>query len=323
MLQVHHRLKAGLFPNCRKLGEDLEVSGKTIQRDIDFMRDRLGLPIVYDQLRFGFFYSEPVTGFPTIEVSEGEVVALLVAEKALMQYRGTSFEKPLRAAFEKITEGLRGSIDFKWDEVDASISFKDAGAGVADLALFESVSRGVLRSSELSFEYRKLKSEKYETRRVHPYHLGCIKSLWYLFAYDLARGEVRTFALPRMRKVKETGARFRKPPGFSIARHLRGSFGVLTGKDLRRVRIRFDGVAARMVEERQWHPSQKIEQTGGGIELKLELNSLEEIKSWVLGWGAHARVLEPPELVDRVRAAIEELALVYATPVASPGPDFS
>ena len=43
MVRLHERLKAGEFPNCRKLAGELEVSSKTIQRDIDFMRDRLGV----------------------------------------------------------------------------------------------------------------------------------------------------------------------------------------------------------------------------------------------------------------------------------------
>src|SRR6184192_4204690 len=124
MMRMHHRLKAGRYPNCRKLADELEVSSKTVQRDIDFMRDRLGLPIQYDQLHFGFYYTEPVTNFPSIEVSEGEVVALFVAHKALGQYKGTSFEKPLTAAFRKITDGLQDTIRFQWGAVNDAISFK-------------------------------------------------------------------------------------------------------------------------------------------------------------------------------------------------------
>jgi predicted DNA-binding transcriptional regulator YafY len=76
MMRMHQRLKAGRYPNCRKLADELEVSAKTVQRDIDFMRYRLGLPIEYDQLHFGFYYSEPVSSFPNVEISEGELVAL-------------------------------------------------------------------------------------------------------------------------------------------------------------------------------------------------------------------------------------------------------
>ena len=106
MLRIHERLKSGSFPNCRQMAADLEVSTKTIQRDVDFMRDRLDLPIDFDWQKNGFHYTAPVENFPTVQVTERELVALFVAEKALAQYRGTPFEKPLHAAFEKFTSGL-------------------------------------------------------------------------------------------------------------------------------------------------------------------------------------------------------------------------
>jgi len=308
MMRLHERLKAGAFPNCRKLADELEVSTKTIQRDIDFMRDRLGLPIEYDQLHFGFVYTEPVTSFPSIEVSEGEVIALFVAQKALEQYRGTSFEKPLKTAFEKITEGLKDRIGFHWVDVDSAISFRGLGTSVADLELFETVSRAVLDSHELGFEYKKLGSSGHEARRVQPYHLGCVENQWYLFAFDLARQQLRTFALPRMRSVLNTKARFRRPADFSITKHLGDSFGVFTGKAQHRVRLRFDAFAARLVGERNWHPSQKIKQLAGGeIELSLTLGSLEEVERWVLSWGEHVQVLEPAELKKRIRRVAEAI----------------
>src|SRR6266853_1259490 len=115
MMRLHAALKSHHFPNCRKIAVELEVSPKTIQRDIDFMRDRLGLPIGYDAQQFGFYYTEAVTGFPSIEVSEGEITALFVAQKALAQYKGTPFERPLHSAFRRITlttKGFRRPADF-------------------------------------------------------------------------------------------------------------------------------------------------------------------------------------------------------------------
>ena len=303
MMRLHLKLTAGDFPNCRKLADELEVSSKTIQRDIDFMRDQLGLPIEYDQLNFGFIYTEPVTHFPSIEVSEGEVVALFVAQKALEQYHGTSFEKPLQTAFEKIADGLKDRIKFKWGDVDSAVSFRGIGISVADLELFETVSRAVLDSHELVFEYKKLGSNRFEDRRVQSYHLGCVENQWYLFAFDLARQQLRTFALPRMRNARNTKMRFSRPADFSINDHLGGSFGVFKGKAKHQVRICFDAFAARLVSERQWHTSQKMKRLSEGrLELTMKLDSLEEIERWVLSWGAHARVLEPLELKNRISA---------------------
>jgi predicted DNA-binding transcriptional regulator YafY len=312
MMRLHAALKAKRFPNCQKIAAELEVSAKTIQRDIDFMRYRLGLPIDYHPQEFGFFYTEPVTGFPSIEVSEGEITALLVAQKALAQYKGTPFERPLHSAFRKLTDGLKDRVSFSWHDLEDAISFRSAGASAADLELFETVSKGVLRCVELEFEYRKLNSAGYEMRRVRPYHLGCLENQWYLFAEDLERKQIRTFALPRMRKVKLTTKGFRRPADFSIAQILSGSFGVHSGGKKQRIRIEFDSFAARLVAERKWHESQRVrEMTSGSIILELELGGLEEIERWVLSWGKHARVLAPKELATRIRDEAGAIVNLY------------
>ena len=106
--------------------------------------------------------------------------------------------------------------------------------------------------------------------------------------------------------------RFSRPPDFSITKHLSESLGVFSTNGRFKVRLEFDDFAARLVSERNWHPSQKIKQLPGGtIELRLELGSLEEIGRWILSWGAHARVLEPAELKKRI--------LVAATAILSAG----
>ncbi len=312
MLRIHQRLKGGQCPNCTQLAADLEVAGKTIQRDIDFMRDRLDLPIEFDRERNGFIYTAPVENFPTVQVTEGELVAMCVAEKALAQYRGTPFEKPLHAAFRKLTEGLKETVSFAWSDMDSSISFRSLGTTVADLELFETVSRAVLRSLELEFDYRTLRGSQHERRRAQPYHLGCIENQWYLFAHDLDRQQMRTFVLSRMRNPRNTGKRFHRPVGFSLAEHLRGSFGVFKGATSQAIRIRFDAWAAQLIRERQWHPSQKTKELPAGeLELTLQLTSFAEIHRWILSWGEHARVLAPKALGETIRATLKKMDTLY------------
>jgi predicted DNA-binding transcriptional regulator YafY len=71
MMRLHEQLAADRYPNCRKLAEEFEVSAKTVQRDVSFMRDRMGLPIEYDKARFGFRYVRPVSGFPAMGIESG------------------------------------------------------------------------------------------------------------------------------------------------------------------------------------------------------------------------------------------------------------
>ncbi|OAI42079.1 hypothetical protein AYO41_04760, partial [Verrucomicrobia bacterium SCGC AG-212-E04] len=292
MMRMHRLIQSGKYPNCRKLADELEVCAKTVQRDIDFMRYRLQLPIEYDQLKFGFYYSGPVAGFPAMEMSAGELVALLIAEKALAQHRGTIFEQPLRSACQRLAEGLQDRVTVDWNELDQAISFRSAGVAAPELAVFDALSRAVVGSLEISFQYLKLRSTQHEFRRAQPYHLGCVENQWYVFGHDLDRGQMRTFALPRMRAVKLTKRKFERPADFSIAKHLAESFGVFaTGAASRpqRIVVRFDAFAARLVSERTWHPTQEIRALAGGeIELSMQLSGLEEIERWVLSWGGHA-----------------------------------
>jgi proteasome accessory factor B len=284
---------------------DLEVATKTVQRDIEFMRDRLDLPIEFDFRRNGFRYTAPVENFPTVQVTEQELIALFVAEKAMAQYKGTPFEKPLHAAFEKLTEGLTGTVSFHWSDMDSAISFRAIGTTVADLEVFDTLSRAALHSQELEFEYHKLTGKGYEGRRVQPYHLGNVDGQWYVFGFDLDREQMRTFAVGRMKNVRLTGKWFTRPADFSLTKHLSDSFGVFSadGKP-QDVRIRFDAFAARLVRERRWHASQKIKELENGeIELSLTLGDLTEIQRWVLSWGEHARVISPQSLQKQVHDA--------------------
>ena len=71
------------------------------------------------------------------------------------------------------------------------------------------------------------------------------------------------------------------------------------------MRIELKGYAARLVQERRWHPSQQItplNATNSRVEVRFEVGRLEEMVRWTLSWGSQAKVLEPKELRDQVRA---------------------
>ena len=117
MVRIHQALDSGSYPNATTLAHQLEVSAKPIHRDLEFMRDRLKLPIQYDGSRFGYFYTEHVKAFPALQITEGELVALVVAEKALRQYRGTSFEQPLLSALSKMEQSLPDTISLSLHDI--------------------------------------------------------------------------------------------------------------------------------------------------------------------------------------------------------------
>jgi proteasome accessory factor B len=312
MMRIHDELRRGALVNCTRLVKLLEVSRKTVVRDIAFMRDRLDLPIEYDAPIRAYRYTYPVTSFPTVQVTEGELLALLVARRALEQYQGTPFHRQLELAFEKLTSGLKDRISFSPADELRAVSFKNIGLGKTDLAAFNALSGAVLRQFEVEFVYKKAGAAAAEKRRVQPYHLSHRENLWYLIGLDLERAALRTFALPRLQDVRVTKTNFVRPADFSPERYFANALGVVPGTENHHVRIRFSATAADRVRERVWHESQSVQELpGGAIELSLRLGTLTEVERWVLGWGQLAEVLAPASLRTRMREVSEGLARMY------------
>lgn len=304
MLQIHRAIASGGFPNATRLARELEVSTKSIQRDLEFMRDRLELPLAYDERRYGYYYTQPVSDFPMITITEGELFALVVAEKAVQQYRGTNFEKPLLSALHKLAQALPDTVSLHLADWDRTISFRTSAEPLLNLETFDALARATARHHQLELEYRKPGRTAPERRLVDPYHLANINGEWYLFAYDHLRQDVRTFVPARIQSLRDTGRTFRPPAGFSVDNRLRGSFGVHEGEGRFEVVLRFSARVADYIREKRWHPSQVLsELDGGGVELRLRLSSLVEIERWILGWAGEVRVVHPPELAAAVTTA--------------------
>ena len=308
MLRIHQEIQAGGLPNANTLAAKLEVSSKSIHRDLEFMRDRLELPLEYDETRRGYHYTQAVSSFPTLQITEGELFALLVAEKALQQYRGTNFERPLLSAFKKMSASLPDTISLNLADWEQAISFRTRAEPVLNLKTFDALGKATAQRQQLELVYRKPGRRDAETRVVDPYHLANINGEWFLFAFDHLRQDVRTFVPARIKAIKPTGKTFPRPQKFSLEKRLRDSFGVFSAQGRYDVAIRFNELVADYIREKRWHDSQElIELKDGGVELRLELSSLPEIERWVLSWGGNAVVVKPPELADMVKKSAQKI----------------
>lgn len=307
-MQIHQALTANKYPNANTLAEMLEVSPKSIHRDLEFMRDRMLLPLAFSQVNNGYYYTEPVASFPTVQVSEGELFALVLAEKALQQYRRTPFEKPLLSAIRKMANSLPDTISLNLAELEQAISFRTSAESILDLHIFDMLARAAGARKQLKLQYRKPGQPQAEARVVDPYHLANINGEWFLFAYDHARQAIRTFVPSRIQGAELTGKTFERPARFSVEKTLQDSFGVHSGKETHQVVIRFAPAVADYIREKKWHPSQQLRGLkNGGVELELKLSSLLEIQRWILGWGGTAIVVKPRELAESIRSAAKAI----------------
>jgi len=309
--RIRELIQSGTYPNCGSIARDLEVAVKTVTRDIELMRDRLGCPIEYDSQRRGYFFSGPVDGFPNVPVTEAELLALFIAREAMAQYKGTPFQGPIEAALDKLTAALNQRAPEPEDPLPL-ISFHSIGADKADEATFRRLMEAARDRRVVRFSHRKVGAPDTLRREVQPYCILCIENHFYLLGFDLERKAIRKFAVPRIRELEVTEERFIRPQDFDPAEYLRTSFGAFKGEGDYEVVIEFDAWASDLIRGRQWHPSQEMtELADGTIRFRMRLDSLEDAERWVLSWGAHATVIRPGGLCNRVHEAVAELNARY------------
>ncbi len=311
--EIHSAILSGSYPNCTKLAEQFCVKRKTVQRDITFMRDELKLPVKYADSLHGYYYDEDVSAFPVFQTTAEDLAGLFLARTALESVRGTPMAEVMDKVFANLTRGMSGKIEFAWADLDAAFSRKTVEQRPTDVKRFGEIAQSILNQLVISFYYRKLGAETGELRKVQPLHLGEVDGGWYLIAMDLERGALRTFALPRMTRLKLTHKTFNRPLDFNGSDHIKQSFGIwsVAGDYSRQlVRVELKNYAARLAQERRWHPTQEIlllNGKGSRIEVRFEIGRLEEVLRWVLSFGSQAKVIAPPELVKMVRDEIDAM----------------
>jgi predicted DNA-binding transcriptional regulator YafY len=162
--------------------------------------------------------------------------------------------------------------------------------------------------------YRTGRTGKTSVRNLDPYRVWYRSGGLYAVGLDHHSGEIRTFAVHRIGALEPTERRFRVREGFDFDAYAAGSFGVVAEPAVR-VRIAFGGSAATFVEERTWHPSQKLAHLADGrLELAMEVGGSQELRAWVLSFGAEAQVLEPEALRADVVRELEAARARYARP---------
>lgn len=312
LLFVDREIGKGTYPNCAGLAQEYEVSAKTIQRDIDYMRNQLDAPIEYSARHRGYYYTEANYKLPAISIKESDLFAIYLADKLLAQYEGTPIYDNLSSVFRKIEDSLPDRATIDPGQHPARFTVFAPSNTLIRPGIWEKVAEAIRRSNRLRILYRTHGTGP-AARDLDPYHGVRFEGDWYVVAYCHLRNDVRTFSLARMESVDVLEESFRIPDGFDFTRLIGSHFGIHWSDQEYHVKIRFDPTAAGYIRERSWHPTQRIDETReGSLILSLTVNHLLELRRWILSWGSLAKVLEPPELAADLEKTIQEMAVLYS-----------
>jgi predicted DNA-binding transcriptional regulator YafY len=214
------------------------------------------------------------------------------------------------SAFDRITGVLSREALTLLAEMRDVIGVRMVGAKLQAPAAehVPAIRQALLERRSLRLRYHAFQRDEETEREVDPYHLTYFNGGLYLIAYCHLREAVRIFAVERIRAVTRSRRRFELPRDFRPDEYLDKAWGILQG-DLVTVRVLFAAELARYIEERLWHPSQKLRTLPDRrVELTLRVADTLEVRRWILGFGAQAEVVEPASLREALRREAADLA---------------
>ncbi|MFH0879874.1 MAG: WYL domain-containing protein, partial [Lentisphaerota bacterium] len=260
LLFIDRKLKERSYPNCVSLAGEWETSAKTIQRDIEYLRDQLDAPIAYDPLEHGYYYTEPNFSLPAINISESDLFSVCVAQTVLSQFRNTPLFKKLSSVFEKIRDSLPDKTAVHPSWLSERILVFPEPATLVNAGIWDNLAKAIRDNRRLSITHARAgrKGTDGSPRTVDPYYLVSHKGEWYLSSYCHHRKAIRTFAVSRITKATILDESFSMPAGMTKAKMFGDQLGIIWKDKFHKVRIRFSPEVAPYIRERQWHPLQNI-----------------------------------------------------------------
>lgn len=318
---IHHEIKEGRLPNTSSLAKLLSVSSKTVQRDIDYLRDELEAPIAFDREGNGYRYSRSDYVLPFLPVDGNDLFSIGVAAQVFALFGGTPLARDLKACYERLARLMPPAVRLRPEIVMEKLALRAPFRPVRE-ETWQAASEAMQRGVALSIRYHRPGGPPEDPRTVRPYGFVLSGRDWMMLAEDQGDGVVKTFYLARVESATLTQLRYAIPKSFDANVFFRDTFGLFVGGGRPfRFRVRFSREVSDEIREQQWHPDQKMDTTPEGeVILELPARSIQEARRFVLTYGMDAEALSPPELVQDLAAQALGLSRSYRGRKKADGP---
>lgn len=229
-------------------------------------------------------------------------MSLQMARSNVSHLKGTPFSEDLDTVIAKVAASLPAKTANHLERIVQVFEPLQRGTRsyIEKNDLLRQLRTALLLQLTVELIYKKPDANKASIYRVDPYALILHEHGLYVRGYSHRSGEERLFAVDRMKQVTLTEDRFEIPASYSSTDRYAQQFGLIEELP-QEVTIVFSKEVTHFMQERQWHPSQRIKKLkNGSVEVSFHAGGLDEIAYWVLSWGKEAKVLSPPKLVKIV-----------------------
>ncbi len=311
----------GVGVTIDELASRCEVTTRTIRRDLQAL-EQAGFPLYdtkdHDDGRTRWTINGQAFKGLSAGLTLSELCALYFSRTLLQSLSGTPFRDDVESAFEKLASALTPHMRQFLDQLPRVIASKPDAIRRSDGADAALQSRIVARALDATLHqrqatmtYHSASSGRTKPYLVHPYRLAYAQGGLYLLAYVPEYGEVRTFAIERVRDMSLLDDRF-TPIEALPDEAFPHSLGVHSGPPAR-VAIEFQPAVTDYIRGRTWHPSQQLREIdGGGLAMTLDVCIDRALQSFILSFGPFARVTAPDDLIQQIAAQLEQAEAQYA-----------
>jgi predicted DNA-binding transcriptional regulator YafY len=299
--------------------DELGVSRATLKRDLEYLRERLDAPIVYDRFANGYSMRPDARDarqvrhqLPGVWFSEREIHALLTMHQLIEGLdEGGVLARHLQPLLDKL-HGMLGASDTEARELMKRVKIMSAARRPVAGRHFEMIGTAITQRRRVQMRYW-VRSRRQETERsVSPQRLVHWRNTWYLDAWCHTSDALRRFAIDAIRSAELLDQRAKDVALKTIESALDAGYGVFSGARVQWASLRFTPEAAQWVQHEQWHPRQQATlHDDGSLTLRVPYADATELAMDILRHGEQVRVLAPAALVRQVATQVRAAAAVY------------
>ena len=314
---IDRLLKSSRVVPLSRLIEELEVSRATVRRDLEYMRDRMAAPIIWDRAQRGYRYDidqdqDSRYSLPGLWFNSSEVYALLTMDRLLSSLQPGLLEphiEPLRTRVRR----LLGSGNHSTHEVERRIRILNMAARQADAGIFGSIADALLRRKRLEIRHLNRRVDEYTERVVSPQRLTHYRDNWYLDAWCHMRKSLRSFAVDVIDRADLVEDQDTKDVSDAeLERILGNGYGIFAGESTQTALLKFTSSAAKWVAQEKWHSEQNGSyQSDGSYHLTVPYANNTELIMDILKHGPDVEVLSPDSLREDVRRRLRATTIHY------------
>jgi predicted DNA-binding transcriptional regulator YafY len=305
--RIQQLLRQNRTVTVQRFMQELEISLATFKRDLEYMRSRLNIPIVWDREAAGYRFDKGVgvQELPGLWFSDSEIYALLTMQRLLEDVGPGLLGSHVAPLLDRL-QAVIGSGPHPAEEVQKRIRILHLARRTLPLAHFQIAARALLERKRLRIVYYTRPRNEETQRDICPQRLVYYRENWYLDAWCHLRKDIRSFSVDAIRAAEILDEPAREVPERELDEVLAAGYGIFSGRDVEWATLRFTPERARWVASEQWHPQQRSRfDPDGSYVLELPYSDHRELVMDILKHGPDVEVVAPESLRKAVCASLQ------------------